>query len=189
VQLEARQLHGDGVVGRRAVVRPRRDHLDERAPDVARGDGPAAGREEDRLEHRHGRRLAVGARDRQPGSGRASGAGDPQPPGQLRLPDHLHPAAGGVGQQRRIRPPARGRDDELGPLRHGVERAEPARAGVGQLAHDGGRGRVGEQDVRPLGEERPRRRGAGDPQPGDEDRPSVEVHRDAHRPTKSSQSA
>jgi hypothetical protein len=105
VQLEARELHGQGVVGRGPVVPGGGDHLDEGPADVARGHRTPSAGEQDRLEHGDRRRLAVGAGDGEPRSRRA-GQG-PDPPGQLGLADHLHSAGGGVGQQRVVRPPAR----------------------------------------------------------------------------------
>ena len=93
VQLEARQLHGEHVVGGRARRRRRGDHSTSGRPTLpaATARRPAASRIASSMADR--RRLAVGAGDREPRRGLAVRAGDAQPPGQLRLPDHLHAAA------------------------------------------------------------------------------------------------
>ena len=64
VELEARQLHGEHVVRRRVHHR-----LDDREADVADRDAAQAGRAQDRVEHLHGRGLAVRAGDREPRRG------------------------------------------------------------------------------------------------------------------------
>jgi hypothetical protein len=95
VELEARQLDGEHVlVGQHGVQ--------QRQPDVARGDGAQAGGAQDRREHAHGRRLAVGAGDGQPGGA----AGRAQPPGELDLAEDLDPRGRRGDEQRRVGTPA-----------------------------------------------------------------------------------
>ena len=64
VELEAGQLDGEHVV--RLGVH---DRLDDRQADVADRDAAQPGGAQDRVEHLHGRGLAVGAGDRQPRRG------------------------------------------------------------------------------------------------------------------------
>ena len=106
VQLEARELHGQHVV--RLRVQHRLEHGRARVAD--RGAAQAGGGEH-RGEHRHGRGLAVGAGDREPG--RAPG-GRAHPPGQLHLAPHGDARRGGAGQHRVRGRPAGRRDDDLG---------------------------------------------------------------------------
>ena len=93
MQLEAGELDGQHVV--RLGVHHR---LHDRQADVAAGHGPQAGGAQHRLEHLHGRGLAVGAGDGQPrrGLGRV-----PEPPGQLHLAPDRDAASCRLGEQGR----------------------------------------------------------------------------------------
>ena len=96
VQLEAREFD-------REHLESRLEHgLEQRRADVAAGLGPEPGGQQHRFEHRRGRRLAVGAGDRQPF--RVVGA--PDPPGQFDLADDGDAGRGGRGEHGLIRPPA-----------------------------------------------------------------------------------
>ena len=70
---------------------------------------PAAA--QDRREHLHGRRLAVGAGDGEPRRGAVRAA---QPPGELDLAPDRDAGRRGRGEQRLVGPPAGRGDDELG---------------------------------------------------------------------------
>ena len=105
VQLEARQLDGDDVVGLRV-----HDRLEHRGADVAGAAGPQPGRPQDRGEHLHGGRLAVGAGHGQP---RRRPLTRPQPPRELHLAPHRDAGRGRGGQQRLVGPPPGRGDDEV----------------------------------------------------------------------------
>ena len=102
VQLEAGQLDGEDVV--RLGVHHR---LDDRQADVADGDAAQPRGAQDRVEHLHGRGLAVGAGDAQPRASAWSRVA--QPPGQLDLAPDRDAAGAGLRQQRggRAASPAR----------------------------------------------------------------------------------
>ena len=102
VELEGGELDGEDVVGLGV-----HHGLDDRQADVADGDGPQASRTQDVVEHLHGRGLAVGAGDRQPGGGIVGVA---QPPGELDLSPDRDPALARLREQRRRRSPT-GRGD------------------------------------------------------------------------------
>ena len=105
VQLEARQLDGDDVVGLGV-----HDRLEHRGADVAGAAGSQPGGAQDRGQHLHGRRLAVGAGDGEPGRGALARA---QPPGQLDLAPDRDAGRGRGREQRLVRAPARRGDDEV----------------------------------------------------------------------------
>ncbi len=118
VQLEARQLDRDHVV--RLGVH---DGLRQRQADVAGGDAAQPGRAEDRVQHLHGRGLAVGAGDAQP-RGRVLGVA--QPPRQLHLAPHRDSALPRLHQQRRVGAEARA-TRPAGRRRRAVSRSRPRR--------------------------------------------------------------
>ena len=105
MQLEAGELDGEDVV--RLGVHHR---LDDRQADVAAGDRAQAPGAQHRLEHLHGRGLAVGAGDGQP---RRRVLRVAQPPGQLDLAPDRDAARGRLREQRRGRRPAGRGDDEV----------------------------------------------------------------------------
>ena len=121
VQLEAGELDRQDVV-RRGV----HHRLDDGQADVAAGDRPQAAGAQHRLEHLHGRGLAVRAGDGQP---RRRVLGVAQPPGQLDLAPDRDASLDRLGQQRRRgRPAGRGHHevDLVGQLGGGA-RAEAHR--------------------------------------------------------------
>ena len=172
VQLEARQLDGDDV--ERLGVE---DRLEDRRADVAGAARPQAGGPQDRREHLHRRRLAVGAGHGQPGRGAGQRT---HPPRELDLAPHRDAGRQGAGEERLVGPPPRGGDDEVdGRVRHpadgvgtegqaGAEDVEDA----GPLGHDralGGLGGVDDEDVGAALQEGVGRREPADAQPGDDD--------------------
>ena len=102
VQLEAGQLDGEHVV--RLGVHHR---LDDRQPDVADGDAAQAGGPQDRVEHLHGRGLAVGAGHAQPRACRGRGSRSRQ--ASSTSPQTGMPRARRLGEQRRGRAASRAR--------------------------------------------------------------------------------
>ena len=105
VQLEARQFHGQHVIG--GLVEHRLHH---RASDVAHGRGLQACSLEDRGEHLRGGGLAIGAGDRQP---RDDTVGVLHAPGQLDLAPDRDATGSGLRQQGRTRAPARRGDHQV----------------------------------------------------------------------------
>ena len=101
VQLEAGQLDREHVV--RLGVHHR---LDDRQPDVADGGAAQPGGAQDRVEHLHGRGLAVGAGDASQGAG-WSGSRSRQ--ASSTSPQTGTPRARGLGEQRRGRAASRAR--------------------------------------------------------------------------------
>jgi hypothetical protein len=91
VQLEARHLDGQHVVGGR-----RQHGVDDRYADVADRAGAPSGRDEHRFEHADGRGLAVRAGDCEPGRT----APVPQLPGELDLAPDRNPDGRCVAEQR-----------------------------------------------------------------------------------------
>jgi hypothetical protein len=105
VQLEAGELDGVDVDGLGGA-----DRLDDRPTHVADGGHVLPSRGEDRREHLHGRGLAVGASQRQPGGTARLRL---QLPGELDLRPDRHPGASRRREQRLARRHARRRDDEV----------------------------------------------------------------------------
>ncbi len=142
VQLEAGQLDGVDRVGLGVHHR-----LDDRQADVAARHRGEPGGLEDRVEHLHGRGLAVGAGHAQPGTRVLRVA---QPPGQLDLAPHGYAAPAGLDQQRCGRRHARGGDEHVDVVGQpgGLPRPDPDRGAedlqeVGLLALRVG-GRLGQ---------------------------------------------
>ena len=165
VELEARELHREHVV--RLLGQ---DRVEQGQADVAGRDRAPPGGFEDRGEHAHGRRLAVGAGHGQPGRRRTVEVGL-QPPGKLDLTDHLDAGRGRRDEQRCIGSPS-GRGDDQCRARGRVVGGDHLEV----LGPQAGRPllvAVDDRDPCATGSERTGRRSAADPGPGDRDRQPV----------------
>jgi hypothetical protein len=179
MQLEAGQLNGKHVEGLGVQHR-----FQQGCAHVAGTDRAQPARPQDRSKHVDGRRLAVGAGDREPGGGPGLG---PHPPGEFDLSPHRYAVRRRIEQQRVVGPPARRGDDQVQQRwcvraalpRQGADvllaqadlRAED-RQDLGSLV-DGlsgaGCGTVDDGHVGAAFQQRVGRREPADPEPGDDD--------------------
>lgn len=175
MELVAGELDGEHVVRLVAEHRVQQGH-----PDVADGGRAQACRFEDRREHPHGRRLAVGAGDREPGCC-FSAVTAPQPPGEFDVAPDGDVRIGGGQEEWLAGLPAGGRDHQLGGLGQGVAVAEahgdPERLQLRRL----GAGALVVAVVDDGDEGSPRVQGAGcgdtaDAEPGHRDALAPPVH-------------
>ncbi|CAM5705275.1 hypothetical protein SMICM304S_00862 [Streptomyces microflavus] len=113
-----RKLDGEDVVLRLAEHR-----VQQRYADVADRRGAQPRRLKDRGQHPYGGGLAVGAGDGEPGGGLAA-VRPPQPPGEFDVAPDVDARLGGSQEERLVRLPAGGGDDEFRGRRQGGTVAE-----------------------------------------------------------------
>lgn len=179
VQLVAGEFDGEDVVLGLAEHR-----VQQRYADVADGRGAQARRLQDRGQHPYGRGLAVGAGDREPGRGLASVVAA-QAPGQFDVAPDRDARLGGSQEERLVRLPAGGGDDEFRGRRQGravaeahgdAERLQFSRLRAGALVV----AVVDDGDERAALVQGAGRGNPADAEPGDGDVLALPVHGAAH---------